>query len=483
MNFKKFIILLFFLPGAVYSQDVDTTKITLQKERIVVLPAEYRYNEYRNISDEILDIVSNSITALGRFEVIDRTDLNAVLTELGLAQSGIVDESQAVEVGKLLASDVGLLVKLSNFSQQGIPTKEDLEWEKKKREEEKKKGVLEKIVDNILERRKREKEEKYEYNIKTDLSVLIKKIDIERGKILDSFQIQVAHTGGSRIESRRKALNKFKLLLPNKLRRFYILKSLVIEKTGDRAIVLIGQNVGARRGIKFNVFREGKTVEIAGRKVSLPMKRLGIIKLTSISENTSIASILRGRGKIRENDFLIERLVHDFGLTINFGRSSPSGFTFGGISINYDQFNRFSPGVLSNFGQAYDTENEAFPVIFPGVFASYKIFRTDPLDIFTMAGFGLLFATARDDRGKDVNALSPVFTLGGGLDIYLSDELIIAIKSLYLLAGKISKWEIAEEEKSEDKDIKPDWSSRGYSPEIEAGGFTIIIGLKYVISL
>lgn len=88
---------------------------TRARKRIAVLsfdaPMEYRTAQLGNV---IGDMLTTALVKMG-LEVIERSQLEAVLREQQLARSGIVDPATAVEMGKILGVDYILGGRITEF--------------------------------------------------------------------------------------------------------------------------------------------------------------------------------------------------------------------------------------------------------------------------------------------------------------------------------------------------------------------------------
>lgn len=104
------ILLLLFLAGAAWSQETSRAR-----KRIAVLsfdpPMEYRAAQLGNV---IGDMLTTALVQMG-LEVVERTQLEAILREQQLARSGIVDPATAVEMGKILGVDYILGGRITEF--------------------------------------------------------------------------------------------------------------------------------------------------------------------------------------------------------------------------------------------------------------------------------------------------------------------------------------------------------------------------------
>lgn len=69
----------------------------------------------RRLGSSASDILSSELVKLGRFNVIEREQLALAIEQLDLADLGLIDESQAVEVGQYLGTHIIVTGSVSQF--------------------------------------------------------------------------------------------------------------------------------------------------------------------------------------------------------------------------------------------------------------------------------------------------------------------------------------------------------------------------------
>lgn len=88
-----------------------------QKPRIAVIKIENKSPYGSNqIGPALEDWLVEGLVQSGKFRVMERKDLESVLTEQGLSLSGAVDEKTAVQAGKLLGCQLVVLGAVTDFS-------------------------------------------------------------------------------------------------------------------------------------------------------------------------------------------------------------------------------------------------------------------------------------------------------------------------------------------------------------------------------
>ena len=103
---KYLISLLFLFMPYLVAQGND---ITLERKKLIILPAD---SGPESVEQKITNMVSSDAVQLGRFDIIDRSHLDAILEEQKLHLSGIIDENQVVEIGKIAAAEEALFIKI-----------------------------------------------------------------------------------------------------------------------------------------------------------------------------------------------------------------------------------------------------------------------------------------------------------------------------------------------------------------------------------
>lgn len=110
--------------GACSMATTESTKVFLKPlpqftpaERyiIAVIPFEYKgeQEQYRTLSNKLDDLIIGEILQTGRFRVVERSRIDAILKEMVLSQTGIIDEKTAGKIGKQLGAEMVLVGSLT----------------------------------------------------------------------------------------------------------------------------------------------------------------------------------------------------------------------------------------------------------------------------------------------------------------------------------------------------------------------------------
>jgi hypothetical protein len=83
---------------------------------IAVISGEKEGNVYYQTTDILCNFVSSSLSKEGFFSLVNREKIEKVLKEQAFSQTGFVDETQVVKLGKILGAKSIFIVKVENIS-------------------------------------------------------------------------------------------------------------------------------------------------------------------------------------------------------------------------------------------------------------------------------------------------------------------------------------------------------------------------------
>ena len=125
------------------SQEIEPD-ITMERKKLIILASE---NKDSDISNKVTQIASSTATQLNRYGVIDRSQLDRILSEQKLQHSGMVNPDQAIEIGKVAGANEALYISIANFGQKGVPTEKQKE---KDENEEPETGLFGWVVKEVV---------------------------------------------------------------------------------------------------------------------------------------------------------------------------------------------------------------------------------------------------------------------------------------------------------------------------------------------
>ena len=475
-------LIIFVLSYAV-AQKLDHN-LTLEKKSVVILPGQDAENP-RSISRRVTSIVSAKAVELGRFNVIDRTQIESILAEQKLQLSGIVDENQIVELGHLAAADEALLVKIITFGQRGVPPKEK-ETEKDEEENEYDENLFEWIIKESVTAvidKKLEDVERHPNNIQTIIQAEVRLLNIESGTSQNNFRITATHTGGNKTASLNRVLNKLSWQIGRNLREFYMIASEVIEKDGNDITILTGSDMGLEEGAIFEVNSPGREKKYKDRMVTLPGKPRALAKLTNIGENTSTARIIRQWKKVkaghRANEMIYDPTATDFTINIR----DQSNFNLTG-KFWLSPFKKLAGALTGQLGTVKDTrdENDIFWGL--GMEVKTKLLDLGKLQFSTGIHLPINLAFKYDDDNNFVSQtfINPSINLTSSIILQRKRDIFISVH--YVNSNNKDNWEYPESIKNEDESeeiIYNDavWNDIKGIPRLNIEGLYISIGMRF----
>lgn len=171
----------------------------------------------------------------GRFEVVERGLLTKILDEQKLGMTGVIDESTATKIGKLL----GVKVIIS--------------------------GSVMKL-ENILE-------------------INARIIDVESASIIAAENVK---------SSRATQLQDLVVLMSEKIIKNFPLEGYIANRDSKSVTIDLGRRTGVKPGMKFIVYQEGKVIKHpkTGEILDVEHIQRGILKIKSVRNKISIADIL-----------------------------------------------------------------------------------------------------------------------------------------------------------------------------------------------
>ena len=232
-------ILTFLLVAAVCLGLAGVSKADYEKTKIAVLDFELKGEGFQ--TDDMGTIVAEwFITALvkeGRFEVIERSLLNKILEEQKLGVSGVIDESTATQLGKLLGVKVIISGSVMQFG-------------------------------NILE-------------------INSRIIDVQTASIIAAENVR---------SMTAERLQDLVVQMAAKIIKHFPLEGYVVRRKGDEKMISIdlGRLAGVKTGMEFVVFKEGKMIKHpkTGEVLDVERIQLGRVVITDVRDKIAEAQIL-----------------------------------------------------------------------------------------------------------------------------------------------------------------------------------------------
>ena len=474
--------------------------LTLEKKSVVILPGKDAENP-ESISRKVTSIVAAKAVELGRFNVIDRTQIESILAEQKRQLSGIVDETQIIEIGNLAAADQALLVKIITFGQRGVPPpkketkKEEGEKEEKDEKKEKKEydeSLFEWIIKESVTaglQKTLEGVELYPNNIQTIIKTEVGLLNIESGILENNFHIAASHTGGNKTASLNNALSQLSWQISRNLREFYLIASEVIEKEGNKITILTGDDMGLEEGTIFEVNSLDQEKMYKGRVITLPGNPIALAKLTNVGKNTSNAEIIRQWKKVKVGHGVNEMIYDPTSTAYEIKTRNGSNFSLN-AKFCWSPFKKITTAFTGELGTIKDTRGEDDFLLGLGMQFKTKLLDIGKYQFYT--GISLpynIFSKIDDDTNYVYQSfINPSINLTTSIILKRNRDLFISLQ--YVYRNNDHNWKYSETIENENED-NPDnptydtiyydavWDENKKIPRLNTKGLYITIGIRF----
>lgn len=256
---------------------LNTAGETIVKENIAVLDFTDSANKYRDESKKVRELIENMLVNMKRFNIVDRKNLDKYIEEMKLQYSGLTD-GDVVEAGKIQGFNKAVYGSIVRYDVINTPP------------------IIIQLTDGGFKT-------KPGYS-RIDIAVSVKIVDVATTKIIYSKIVSgsgisyVDDFSYSKSESlaQAEAYDSFIANLNAQLKSIfkYNIKIADIQRNGN-VILLAGANVGLSKSMRFNVYSKSSDIMLSSGKVLTGNhNKVGSIKLTSVSDEYSIAKINRG---------------------------------------------------------------------------------------------------------------------------------------------------------------------------------------------
>ena len=463
-----FIICIFLSFGQ--SQKIQP-EITNKKQRLIILPSE-KGDDESSIQYQLVEIVADEATQLGRYNVFNRQDLKKIFEEQALYMAGVINDSSIIEFGQIAGAKEAMLIKLIQFDQHGIPKPDEKEEET---------NFFDVIVAIVDASSKKEKEEPHADNIQTVLTFSIKTIDVETGQTLNSHYISAEHTGGGRGKSLKTTLRQARRKLSLKLRQMYKLTSQVIGFDRKEVMLLLGKEMGVKKGTIFEISLLDETKIFDNHEIDVPGRSVALVRVMELSGDANRSQIVRRWGKIKKGYKATEKthFIPAFYLTGSLG-ADQNDFNIGG-GINFNPFNKTNFKIGVQIGSAQDSRNNHDFILGVPFGLTTNIIHTPS---FTLGGTINLHANAvfrQDDDNHSASAFYGVPKIGAETTFMTSPHRDWILGIEYAVGSITGGWGYTEGERDNVDTAPAIWDSKmGPSPTINPSGLFLTVGIRFL---
>jgi len=467
LQYRFFILIIF--SSLLISQAVKP-EISFEKQKLLILPSKGGA-EQTSIENTLTQILASEATSLGRYNIIDRNQLEKIMQEQALQMTGVVNDSDLVNYGRISGAKEGMILDLLNFHQKGVPPGD---------EDEKETNFFD-VVINIIDITSNKKEvEKYPNNIQTVITLNITKIDIETGKSLEAYYIDVEHTGGNLGKSLKSALAQVRSRLSLKMRSMFTLTSQVVESTKKEVTLFLGSDMGVKRGTLFEISSLDEKREFQGREISMPGRSVALVRVADLSADANRAIILRKWGDIKAGYKATEKIYSMPAGMVQFFYGSEQGdyaLLFKGI---FKPFNRINYWAGFQLGMVKDDREDMDFMLGIPIGLTYNLIHTPA---FSLGGsvsipFNLVFRRDDEDHSATAFYLDPRIGLESTIMSNPKRDWFIGLE--YVFSAQTSSWTWTETKDDKPKTHSADWTS-GTAPSIEPSGLYLSGGIRFLV--
>ncbi len=494
----KYLLLIFvscFLSYPIYAQNngIDQNEfdddITLEKKSLIILTAAY--DEDQDIAERVLSIISDQATAVGRFEIIDRNLVDQILEEQKFQLSGMVDENQIAKIGELASAENALILDVVNFGQKGVPKDDDDDDDDDDDEKDETlftwlvKTVVSESIEQIKKKDTLKIRLELENNIHTEFRGNVKIVNVETGVSENSFSISASYTGGNRDASLEKVLRMLSSQLRRKLKELYMITSEIFEVDGAYLNMLSGDNLGLKKGTMFEIASDHIVKSYKGKKLKMPGKTRGLVKIIDVGPEGSKARIVRKWRKIKEGHKAYELKAPPITTDLNFTVSTDNRYELSGKAW-LNSFSEFSASFNYHLGTIRDTRGKMDGYIGFGTDLKYGVFSGFGANGYLSLNIPFLFAGRGDDDGHNVISIFSDPSIDANLAIQVSKERDMVFSVSYVFTSMHGPWQWQKDTGSKDDDgrkiTETEWAfwDDGNEPELNPGGVYLSISFRRI---
>ena len=241
------------------------------KKRVAVLEFTGNSEFDGKVDLKLSDLLITSLVKSGKFDVIERTQIELVLNEQKLGMSGIIDESTAAEVGRILGAEYVIFGVVTSATQQNI--------------------------------------DKFAYTLVViETSIDVRVIDAETGKIIvaehasGKSESKVVKTSEGTVVSGAVDYNSAYAgsaqnaidMIGEKIGRLFPLLGYVVQVEDMKITTDIGEERGAARGDTFIVIRVTDEIlhPVTGKRIGWNKEVLASITINTTEKTLSEGTII-----------------------------------------------------------------------------------------------------------------------------------------------------------------------------------------------
>jgi len=223
--------------------------------------------------------LADALTQMGRFQVVERANIERILAEQRFQVSGFVDPHTAAQLGQILGIDYAVV------------------------------GILDRCDFKTESWTEKNGTRHYYYAGNAEASVRL--VDTSTGTIVASVRLNGSGTDSS--SSSKACLDAvgacFGVRLIAELTELFGIKGRVLEaSSGDKVYIYLGAGSGVKPGTHFEITRPSVT-QVGGMQLSEETsfkERIAVVKVTEISGAIARARVVESSKNIQANDYAVQ---------------------------------------------------------------------------------------------------------------------------------------------------------------------------------
>ena len=235
-------------------------------------PQQSRQQPATPLADQLDGRVVQAFFNTHRFRMIERSRLEQVLKEGQFQQSGLVDDAQAVKLGRQLGAQFVAVGSYSGGLMRALPAR----------------GA---VTPGAL------RQAPFQGSLEMDLRV----VGTESGAIVEVLAVKASLEPGGEGRPLVRLMDAFSAQLEQEVAAHFPLQGYLIQVNGELAVIDLGTRHGIKRGDVFRVLVPGPEIihPVTGAKVKGAPKAIGEVEVTEPGEESSTARLTRVREPFR----------------------------------------------------------------------------------------------------------------------------------------------------------------------------------------